>query len=284
MPSVDDCSRTAPPPPTQGWLECVGISGWLPSESPAGLRRNAGWDPSEYAAAAISRRILPANAAPLGQELDVPVARAVDLRIARAYHRRGAGRDDDVWWWIRLPGCCRRIRGFTVIGAVCGHGGDLALRLPKQRRHLGRVVGVALGQHVGCDLAGDSVHGEMQLPPSPARPAVLLCVPLTLPEQFQACLSSTRWIVPAPAMTRGCRPANTRPRRLSVEWSGTDSSSPSRRRTLRANPSPVARPDGTRDAGSARVQSPGRSRAAVRLASCAWPPPTRPMPLCPATG
>jgi hypothetical protein len=40
VPSVDDCSRTAPPPPTQGWLECLGIGGWLPSESPAGLRRN----------------------------------------------------------------------------------------------------------------------------------------------------------------------------------------------------------------------------------------------------
>ena len=38
VPSVDDCSRSAPP---QGWLECLGISGWLPSESPAGLRRNA---------------------------------------------------------------------------------------------------------------------------------------------------------------------------------------------------------------------------------------------------
>jgi hypothetical protein len=48
MPSVDDCSRTAPPPAPSGvagmrrnqWLASVGITGWNASESPAGLRRN----------------------------------------------------------------------------------------------------------------------------------------------------------------------------------------------------------------------------------------------------
>jgi hypothetical protein len=40
VPSVNDCSRTAPPPPPQGWLEYVGITGWLPSESPAGMNRH----------------------------------------------------------------------------------------------------------------------------------------------------------------------------------------------------------------------------------------------------
>jgi pimeloyl-ACP methyl ester carboxylesterase len=41
LPSVDDCSRSAPLAPTQGWLECLGMGGWLPSESPAGISRNA---------------------------------------------------------------------------------------------------------------------------------------------------------------------------------------------------------------------------------------------------
>ena len=41
VPSVDDCSRTASPPLTQGWLVCLGMDGWLALESPAGLRRNA---------------------------------------------------------------------------------------------------------------------------------------------------------------------------------------------------------------------------------------------------
>jgi hypothetical protein len=49
VPSVDDCSRTAPPPLLRG--------GWNASESVAGFRRNhrlvcvgmTGWNPSEYA-------------------------------------------------------------------------------------------------------------------------------------------------------------------------------------------------------------------------------------------
>ena len=48
VPSVDDCSRTAPPPVPSGvagmhrnqWLASVGITGWNASESPAGLRWN----------------------------------------------------------------------------------------------------------------------------------------------------------------------------------------------------------------------------------------------------
>ena len=48
VPSVNDCSRTAPPPAPSGvagmrrnhWLASVGITGWNGSESPAGLRRN----------------------------------------------------------------------------------------------------------------------------------------------------------------------------------------------------------------------------------------------------
>src|SRR3954471_23771139 len=40
LPSVDDCSRSAPPAPTQRRLECLGMGGWLPSESPAGISRN----------------------------------------------------------------------------------------------------------------------------------------------------------------------------------------------------------------------------------------------------
>ena len=47
VPSVDDCSRTAPPPPSRvagidrnQWLAWPGITGWNGSESVAGLRRN----------------------------------------------------------------------------------------------------------------------------------------------------------------------------------------------------------------------------------------------------
>ena len=62
MPSLDDCPQTAPPTPSRAaglprnrWLLCVGITGWLPSECPAALRRNAqpggAWPRSSPAAA-----------------------------------------------------------------------------------------------------------------------------------------------------------------------------------------------------------------------------------------
>jgi hypothetical protein len=75
----------------------------------------------------------------------------------------------------------------VVIGTVRRHGRDHALGLPKQGRHLGDIVGKTLGQHVCCDLAAAGVHGQMQLAPLPARPAMFLSVPFALAEQFQAC-------------------------------------------------------------------------------------------------
>src|SRR5580693_826507 len=48
MPSLDDCPQTTPPTPSRAdglpwnrWLLCVGITGWIQSECPAALRRNA---------------------------------------------------------------------------------------------------------------------------------------------------------------------------------------------------------------------------------------------------
>ena len=66
------------------------------------------------------------------------------------------------------------------------YGRDHALSLPEQARYLGCVVGVPLGQHVRCDLAGVCVHGQVKLAPGAGRPAMLLGVPLALAEQFQA--------------------------------------------------------------------------------------------------
>ena len=98
------------------------------------------------------------------------------------------------------------------------HGGDLALSLPKQRRHLGRVVGVAVGQHVGCDLARGSVYGKMELAPRSARSAMLLCVPLSLSEQFQAGAVQHEVDGTCPAhdtrMPAGERPASSAQRRM----------------------------------------------------------------------
>ena len=66
----------------------------------------------------------------------------------------------------------------AVVGSVGGDAGDLALDLPEQGRQLAGVIGPVVGQHAGDDLAGVGVHGQVQLAPGPARPAVLLRVAL----------------------------------------------------------------------------------------------------------
>jgi len=72
-------------------------------------------------------------------------------------------------------------------------------------------------------------------------------IPDTLKQSKPLCrsttpvLSSTRWTGPALAGTRGCRPANARPRRLDVLWSGADNDSSSNRSTLQANASACRR-------------------------------------------
>ena len=81
--------------------------------------------------------------------------------------------------------CC--IGGLAVIGIVGGHGCDRTLSLPEQGQHLGRVVSVPFGQHMGCDLARVGIDGKVQLAPLPPRPAMLLGIPLALAEQFQPC-------------------------------------------------------------------------------------------------
>jgi len=74
----------------------------------------------------------------------------------------------------------------AVVGTICGQAADGAFDLPKQIRCMGRVVTVAIGQHVGGNLAAAGVHGEVKLAPLPAGPPVFLRVPLALPEQLQA--------------------------------------------------------------------------------------------------
>jgi hypothetical protein len=81
---------------------------------------------------------------------------------------------------------------------------------------LGGIVGMALGQHATVNSPvmtslQDGAFARL------GASAVLLGIPLTLVEQFQSgnpMLFGTRWIGPVLGITRGCRPANDRPRRL----------------------------------------------------------------------
>jgi len=87
---------------------------------------------------------------------------------------------------MALPCRSGGVSGLAVASTVRNDGGDHARRLPEQGRHLGRIVDVTLSQHVGCNLAHASIHGQVELAPSSAQSAVLLGIPFALAEQFQA--------------------------------------------------------------------------------------------------
>ena len=126
----------------------------------------------------------------------------------------GAWRYDHVRWRVGLARPGRGIGRLAIVGAVRGQARDGALHCPQQVRHLRRVVGCALRQHVRGDLARAGVHGQVQLHPAPLPAAVLGRVPLPWPNSSSPVLSSTRCRRPLPSRARGWRPAKARPRLL----------------------------------------------------------------------
>src|SRR3954469_5679926 len=136
-------------------------------------------------APAVACCFLPRHAALLCNRPDVVIALALCLSALPVRHRRGTWWDDDVRRRIGLMTDDRLVHGLAVIRTVRCHGGDLALDLPEQRRDLTSVVSGIVGQHAGDNLASVGINGEMQLAPGPARPAVLLRIPLALAEQLQ---------------------------------------------------------------------------------------------------
>src|SRR3954454_24507744 len=124
------------------------------------------------AAPAVACRFLPRHAALLCNDPDVVIALALRLSAVRARHRRGTRWDDDVRYRIGLVAGNRLVHGLAVIRTIRRYGRDRALDLPEERRDLTSVV--------------SGIDGEMQLAPGPARPAVLLLIPLALAEELQA--------------------------------------------------------------------------------------------------
>jgi hypothetical protein len=118
---------------------------------------------------------------------------------------------------------------------------------------------------MGGYLPDGDVHREMELSPGSELPAVLLGIPLTLAEQLQASAVQHEVDRVSAGRTRGCQPANVRPRWLKVEWSGEQLKS---EKTNDAAGEPfrfVASPDGRQDATSAQAD---RQIGVARLA--AW--------------
>ncbi len=137
-------------------------------------------------APAIVRPLLPSHAAPLADQLDVVIAprRIGGGRLAR---RRCRPRwDHDIRWRVGLTRRHHLVAGFTIIRAVGGDAGDLALDLLEQDRQLAGIVGLLVGQGVSDDLAGLGVEGDVQFPPGARRSAVLLLLPFAATEQLQS--------------------------------------------------------------------------------------------------
>src|SRR3954470_16269383 len=121
----------------------------------------------------------------LCDEPDVAIALALRVRLPCARHCRRTWRDDDVRQRIGLAAGDSLVHGLAVVRAVGRHGRDLALDLPEQRRHLTGIIDSIVGQHAGDELAGIGIDGDMELAPGPARPTVLLLVPLALAEELE---------------------------------------------------------------------------------------------------
>lgn len=131
---------------------------------------------------------------PLGSPRRMWRSRKFSRRLSplRAWHRRRSGWGDDLRWRMPLPCGCGSVGGRAVVGAVCGAEGGLAITLAMYARYLGRIVGLPLGQYIGCDLAHVGVHGQVKLAPCQAQPALLLGIPLALTEHSRPVLSNIR--------------------------------------------------------------------------------------------
>jgi hypothetical protein len=75
--------------------------------------------------------------------------------------------------------------------ALRRHGRDLALDCNEERRYLTEVIGSIVGQYAGEDLAGTGIDGEMELASGPARPIMLLLIPVAF-NSVRPVLSITR--------------------------------------------------------------------------------------------
>ena len=135
-----------------------------------------------------------------------------------------------------MPGRDRGVDVVPVERAVGGGGVDGAVDPVEQGADLRATVGVLVGERRGDDPAGVGVRGEVELfPGSAPRGAVFLLQPLAGPAQPQS--RAVHQQVHGFAPGRGRATSSVSARRLSVEWSGTARSRPSRWRMEPISPS-----------------------------------------------
>src|SRR6202035_3968454 len=126
----------------------------------------------------VIRCPLPAHAAALGDQLQVPVALRRRGFCRCAWHRARTWRHNDRR--IRMTLADLTVDIVAIIGAIAGKRRNRARNLLQQGTNLRAVIDILAGQLGGNDLSGVGVYADMELSPAPTHPCgMLLNQPLT---------------------------------------------------------------------------------------------------------
>lgn len=138
------------------------------------------------------------HAAAPNDERDVAVTRVLNAAVAgvRARHCLARGAMTSGGDSAAVPAQRRR-------QAHRRHGGNHALGLSEQVRHLGRIVGAPLHEEMGNNLAGAGIDSRVELAPGPTCSTVLPGIPLALSEQLKTRTVQHQIDRPALAWARG---------------------------------------------------------------------------------
>jgi hypothetical protein len=150
-------------------------------------------------------------------------------------HRARPWRHDDGGVWMTLGNSPGDL--ILIVGAVDGEGGDWASDLVERCASHRSIVDIFPDHLDGDDLAAVGIHADMQLAPGSARDVPCFSTSHSpAPPSFRQVLSTSKCSGPVP-LRRSGGTSSVLARRLSVEWSGTARSSPSRPMTEPISPS-----------------------------------------------
>jgi hypothetical protein len=134
----------------------------------------------------VTRCPLPAHAAALGDQLQVPVALGRRGLCRGAWHRARTWRHNDRRIGMTLADLTVDI--VPIVRSIAGKRHNRSRDLLKQGTDLRTVIDILAGQLGGDDLSRVGIHPDMELSPGPTRPCgVLLDEPLTGTAELEPC-------------------------------------------------------------------------------------------------
>src|SRR3984893_15264240 len=182
------------PPKLQHTVERRDSNGHLGSLPPFGPRAQRVTNHSLVAAdigfyqgtPIVTRCPLPAHAAALGDQLQVPVALGRRGLCRGAWHRARTWRHNDRRIGMTLADLTVDI--VPIVRSIAGKRHNRSRDLLKQGTDLRTVIDILAGPLGGDDLSRVGIHPDMELSPGPTRPCgVLLDEPLTGTAELEPC-------------------------------------------------------------------------------------------------